>query len=258
MDFNPSYAEYRKIIRDVKKTGRHMNYAEAQGKPGFVIMRHDIEFSIERAYALSLVESEEDFRSTYFVQLTNDSYNALSGRGLKMLRDMNERGHHIGLHYHVHGQSDRVLVRDGVRDELRILSEMLGVKVDCYSFHRPKKEIYYYDISIPGAINAYSKEFFTYAENITDDTVLDVKYIADSKHRWNYGYPDYETLMRHPKVQLLIHPFSWTEEGYDNFRNFSHLIDEKRGYLIETLTDEFQRFSEVKEQILIEKGLKEG
>ncbi len=258
MEFHPSFAEYRKIIKDVKKTGKHMSYAEAQGKPEFVIMRHDIEFSIERAYALSMVESEEKFHSTYFVQLTNDSYNAISGRGMKLLRDMAERGHSIGLHYHAHGQTDRVLVRDGVRDELRILSEALGRKVDCYSFHRPKKEIYYYDISIPGTFNAYSREFFTYAEDVTEETKLDVKYISDSKHRWNYGYPDYETLMKYPKVQLLIHPFSWTEAGYDNFQNFSHLIDEKRDQLIETLTDEFQRFSEVKEQILTEKGLKEA
>ena len=258
MEFNPSFAEYRKIISNVKKTGKHMNYADALGKPEFVIMRHDIEFSIERAYALSLVESEENFHSTYFVQLTNDSYNALSGRGMRMLRDMAERGHHIGLHYHVHGQTDRVLVRDGVRDELRILSEALGRNVDCYSFHRPRKEIYYYDISIPGTINAYSKEFFSYAENVTDETKLDVKYIADSKHRWNYGYPDYETLMKYPKVQLLIHPYSWTEEGYDNFHNFSSLIDEKHDQIIEVFASECQHFSEVKERMLAEKEMKRG
>lgn len=249
-EFSPSYAEYRRIINAVKQTGKYMDYIPAKDKDEFVIMRHDIEFSIDRAYKMSLVESEEDFQSTYFVQLTNNSYNALSKKNVDMLRDMAERGHHIGLHYHTNGQMDSVTVRDGVRDELRIMSEMLGMKIDRYSFHRPKKEIYYYNIAVPYTINAYSSEFFTYVDAVEDNIQLEVKYIADSKHRWNYGYPDYETLMSHKKVQILVHPFSWTDEGYDNLNNFASLIEEKRVELIDTLTDEFQRFREVREELL--------
>ncbi len=248
--FEPSFEEYRKIIRAIQKTGKYMDYAEARDSDEFIIMRHDIEFSIDRAYKMSLVESEEGFQSTYFVQITNNSYNALSKRNIDMLHDMAKRGHHIGLHYHLNGQLDSVAVRDGVRDQIRIMSEMLGMSVDRYSFHRPKKEVYYYDISIPNTINAYAKEFFTFAENVDSDTALDVKYIADSKHRWNYGYPDYETLMKYKKIQILVHPFSWTEKGYDNCGNFISLIDEKQLELIETLTDEFQRFRECREDIL--------
>jgi len=256
MEFKSSYEVYKQIIRDIKATGKAMSYADAIGKDEFVIMRHDIEFSIERAYNLSLVESKEDFTSTYFVQITNNSYNAFSKKAADMLKDMSARGHIIGLHYHLNGQLDPVLVRDGVRDQLRIMSEMLGLDVNSYSFHRPMKEVYYYNISIPYTINAYSKEFFTFSENVKEDDELDVKYIADSKHRWNYGFPDYETLMKYKKIQLLIHPFSWTKEGYDNCGNFMALIDEKQNELIDTLNDEFQRFREVKEEILEKRGIK--
>lgn len=255
MEFVPSYEVYRNIIRDIKSTGKAMGYAEAIGKEEFVIMRHDIEFSIDRAYNMSLVESEENFVSTYFVQITNNSYNAFSKRNIDMLKDMSTRGHHIGLHYHLNGQLDPVLVRDGVRDQLRIMSEMLGMDINSYSFHRPVKEVYYYNITIPYTINAYSKEFFTFAENVQEDDDLEVKYIADSKHRWNYGFPNYETLMKHKKVQILIHPFSWTDRGYDNLDNFSSLIDEKQKELIDTLNDEFQRFREVKDEIINRKGI---
>lgn len=256
MDFKPSYDVYRSIVRDIKATGKAMGYSEAIGKDEFVIMRHDIEFSIDRAYKLSLVETEEDFFSTYFVQITNNSYNAFSRRSIDMLKDMASRGHSIGLHYHLNGQLDPVLVRDGVRDQLRIMSEMLGMEVNSYSFHRPVKEVYYYNISIPYTTNAYSKEFFTYGENVQEGDMLEVKYIADSKHRWNYGYPDFNTLMKNKKVQILIHPFSWTEEGYDNCGNFMALIDEKQVELINTLDDEFQRFREVKDIIIEKRGLK--
>lgn len=254
MNFKPSYEVYRQILRDIKATGKAMDYQQAKGQDAFVIMRHDVEFSLDRAHALSLVESKEDFTSTYFVQITNNSYNPFSKRNMELIQDMASRGHHIGLHYHTNGQRDRVAVRDGVRDQLRIMSEMLGMKIDSYSFHRPVKEIYYYDIDIPGTVNAYSPQFFTYAENVTEDTPVEVKYLADSKHRWNYGYPDYETLMRYPKVQILIHPFSWTEKGYDHLQNFIHLIDEKNVELVDTLTDEFQRFREVREEIMSRTG----
>ena len=61
--------------------------------------------------------------------------------------------------------------------------------------------------------------------------------------------------MKHKKVQLLIHPFSWTNEGLDNYRNFMALIDEKQAELIETLNDEFQRFREVKDEIIEKRGI---
>lgn len=249
IEFCPSYEVYRQIIRGIKSTEKNMTYAEAIGKSAFVIMRHDVEFSIERAYKMSLVESEEAFSSTYFVQITNNSYNAFSKTSIDMIKDMAARGHTIGLHYHLNGELNPILVRDGVRDQLRIMSEMLGMEINCYSFHRPVKEVYYYNISIPYTINAYSKEFFTYAENVKDDDILDVKYIADSKHRWNYGYPDYKTLMKYDKVQILVHPFSWTEEGYENLDNFRSLIREKQQALINTLDMEFLRFREVRATI---------
>ena len=250
MEFNPSYQVYREIVRAAKATDKSMGYKEAANKDEFVIMRHDVEFSLDRAYQLSIVETDEDFCSTYFIQFTNNSYNAFSKRNIDIIHDMANRGHTIGLHYHLNGQNDSVSVRDGVRDQLRIMSEMLEMPIDTYSFHRPVKEVYYYNISIPHTINAYSSHFFSYADVIDENTKLDVKYIADSKHRWNYGYPDYETLMKHKKIQILIHPFSWTEKGYDNYENFVHLIDEKNNELIETLSNEFQRFREVKDKIV--------
>lgn len=249
-EFIPSFQVYREIIRDIKRTGKACGYKEAQTRDAFLIMRHDIEFSIDRAFRLSQIESGMDFSSTYFVQITNNSYNPFSRKNVQLLRKMADNGHTIGLHYHLNGQRDAVQVRDGVRDQLRIMSEMLGMQINCFSFHRPVKEVYYYSIQIPNTFNAYSPAFFTFAEQVDEQTELEVKYIADSKHRWNYAYPDYQTFMRYPKIQLLIHPFSWTETGYDNLNNFRTLIEEKQDELIATLDDEFQRFREVKDQLI--------
>lgn len=61
-----SFEDYREIIRIIQATGRHANYADALSKDSFVIMRHDVEYSVERAYELARVEQSMDFVSTYF------------------------------------------------------------------------------------------------------------------------------------------------------------------------------------------------
>ena len=75
-----SYDEYRKIIKSIQESGKQATFEEAIEMQEFVIMRHDVEFSVDRAYQLSKVEKEMDFTSTYFFQWTNNSYNLLSRR----------------------------------------------------------------------------------------------------------------------------------------------------------------------------------
>lgn len=96
------YRNYRRILRDIKETGVYCDYADvlSEKREKYLVLRHDIEFSIDRAYELSKIESEEGIASSYFVQITNNAYNAFSEKNIRMIRDMSRRGHHIGLHYH--------------------------------------------------------------------------------------------------------------------------------------------------------------
>lgn len=245
-EFIPSYKNYRYILDDIMKSHKLCDYTEAARLNEFVILRHDIEFSIERSYAISKIESEVGVNSTYFVQVTNNAYNALSKNSLDMLRDMALRGHHIGLHYNLCGQTDPLKVRDGVRDQIRILSEMSGLRIDRFSIHRPVKEVYYNQIPIDGVINAYSPEFFTLADGVNEETELEVKYIADSQHRWNYGYPDLETFRKYKKIQLLLHPDFWSESGCNSLGNFRLLIKENEERFKRTLDSECNHFSRIK------------
>ena len=83
-----SYEDYRKIIEIIKSTGLQAGYKEAINRDKFILMRHDVEYSVERAYHLSKVEESMDFTSTYFFQWTNNSYNILSKRNMDMVKDM--------------------------------------------------------------------------------------------------------------------------------------------------------------------------
>ena len=63
-----SFEDYREIIRIIKSTGRQCSYAQALSRDKFIIMRHDVEYSVDRAYQLAKVEQSMDFISTYFIQ----------------------------------------------------------------------------------------------------------------------------------------------------------------------------------------------
>ncbi len=136
-----SFEDYRKIIDIIKSTGRHMGYKEALGSDKFILMRHDVEYSVERAYALAKVEESMDFTSSYFFQWTNNSYNILSRKNMAMVKDMHERGHVIGLHYALNGMTDMELIRKQIVKEMNILSEMFSFKVDIFSIHSPSNDI---------------------------------------------------------------------------------------------------------------------
>ena len=41
-----SFDDYREIIRLIKKTGLSATYKEALGRDAFIIMRHDVEYSV--------------------------------------------------------------------------------------------------------------------------------------------------------------------------------------------------------------------
>ena len=87
-----SYEDYKRIVEAVKETGLACDYKKAINRDSFVIMRHDVEYSVERAYRLSKVEERLDFVSSYFFQWTNNSYNLLSKKNMDMIKDMHERG----------------------------------------------------------------------------------------------------------------------------------------------------------------------
>ena len=48
-----SYEDYKEIIRIIQSTGNQAGYEEALTADKFVIMRHDVEYSVDFYYALA-------------------------------------------------------------------------------------------------------------------------------------------------------------------------------------------------------------
>ncbi|MCR4788936.1 MAG: hypothetical protein K5888_10125 [Lachnospiraceae bacterium] len=243
-----SFDDYREIIRIIKSTGRGCNsYREALGKDDFILMRHDVEYSVKRAYDIAKVETSMDFRSTFFFQWTNNSYNLLSKRNQDMIRDMHERGQNIGLHFALNGLTDIDLIKAQIKKEIDLLSNMLDMEITEFSIHRPSPDVLRANIKFPGIINAYQDDFFTFNENTTDESKLEVKYMSDANHIWRYGYPTEDNIKGNKKVQILVHPFGWTKQGYDNYDNYRSLVREKYEEMIDSIDKECKDFGEYRD-----------
>ena len=244
-----SYEDYSRIVNIIKDSKRQKTYLEAINSDDFIIMRHDVEYSVERAYRLSRLEDKLDFKSTYYFQWTNNTYNLLSKINLEMIHEMHKEGHEIGLHYALNGLTDMQEIRRRIKMEIKALSELLEFDITSFSVHRPTKEILRENICLPNVINAYQSEFFTFAEEVSDLNNVKVKYMSDANHKWNYGIPNEESILGNKKVQILTHPYTWTEKGYDNEGNFVTLINEKIKELVDSIDSECKHFAGVRDNV---------
>ena len=240
-----SYAEYRNIITLVKQNLPIMDFSEVDDKTNsFCVLRHDIEFSIDRALTMARIEHDDlGVHSTYTVQLRNNTYNALSQKNIEAIQEIDAMGHYIGLHQNPPMMEDEELI-DYIIKDIETLEHYYGFEVDRFAFHRcgSNPGILEKYVEVPDKINCYAKEFFHYF-NEDKPEELRVHYLADSNHQWKYGHPfnvDYWELPQ--KMQLLTHPFSWSDEGYDNIVNFTKLIRERNIELLSDMNSETKTF----------------
>jgi len=244
-----SYKEYAIIMDTIRKYLPIVDYKDVIDKnlDKYCVIRHDIEFSMERAYKLAKVEKEIGVQSTYNIQLRNNNYNALSDKNIELAKKIYELGHHIGAHVHVEYWKKYIhfpeLLSGFVYEDARILRHFLIVPVDRFVFHRPTSDLLKDCVRAYKLINLFDKPFFNYFEG-ERPIDLDVYYFSDSNHSWKYGHPLKEDLFKINKLQLLCHPYSWTETGYNNYYNFLSLIPEKNKEIKESMKAEMVSFPE--------------
>ena len=245
-----SYNEYKNIIQLVKTHLPIMDFSEIKSvnrdfkfkTKKFCVIRHDIEFSVDRALKMAKIENELGIKSTYTVQLRNNTYNALSEKNIESVQEIKNLGHKIGLHQNPPKMSKDRLVPYILKD-IETLEHYYGFEVDRFAFHRcgSNPEILEWNVKVPGKINCYDRKFFHYFQG-EKPSKLNVLYLADSNHEWKYGYPlDYD-FSKIDKLQLLTHPYSWTEEGYDNYGNYLSLIRERNTELLTSMNTETRTF----------------
>ncbi len=157
-----------------------------------MIVRHDIDWSIDDAYNFFLREKDNNINSTYYVRTTTDLYNINTSKNRKILFDIS-KSNEVGLHFDSTNYTKEKII-EGFKNEIDQLSNVIGSKVCTFSDHIPSKHGI---INIPykSVKSAYSKKIFE-LEN----------YISDSRYEYIKNLKSFIDLSKSKLVYFLSHP----------------------------------------------------
>jgi hypothetical protein len=234
-----SFKEYRKIFYYYKSNLKLLNFNEVnKNSNNFFILRHDVEFSIERAFDLALFEKWKlNTKSNFFFQLKNNSYNLLSYENIKMVNEIIKMGHGVGLHFNYKGPKNKKLIISELNKQKKIFFSNFKKAINFFSPHRPSKNRFLLNLNLPNFKNTYLNLYFTPYEKAINN-VNKTLYLVDSRHKWKFIHPLNVDLKKHRKIQLVFHPDAWTKKGYNLKKNYSNLKKEKNIIFKETLFNE--------------------
>ena len=120
-----------------------------------------------------------------------------------MILSIKKMGHKVGLHVHLGSYNENQDIKDYIINDINILSNILGISINSFSFHRPIRKILEKNIKIDGLLNTYQDLFF----ELTDDYEnAKVRYISDSNHQWKYGDPFNLKFEKYPKGAIVYTP----------------------------------------------------
>ena len=238
-----SYNAYINLIEAIKDTIPVVDYAHVEDSvERFFIIRHDVEFSVEKAYELAIIEQQRlKIKTSYFFQIRNYAYNPLAVTNVNLIKKIHAMGHSIGLHVNMSGLNPTDDLKSFIQNDIEILQKGLGLTIDRFSFHRPTHQVLALNLKIKGLINTYDQQFFHFYHD-KPPKALKVYYFSDSEHQWKYGDPLSILKMPIKKIQLLTHPYSWSHQGMDNLTNFKSLIHLKEAAMRQSMQAECHNF----------------
>ena len=199
---------YREILRAAREGG--YRFAGFDGPPahGDLLLRHDVDLSLEAALAMAELEAEENATTTYLLMTRSVFYNLASREGEAALERLRALGHRVGLHA-VYPHAD--------------LDERFDRVV---AWHNPEPA--YMSAPIDGAVNVMEETYFDPAT-----------YRSDSNHRWRSGCPHEELRAgAFPWLQLLVHPEIWVYPGETMGRTMGAMLDAQRAQRLAFLAED--------------------
>ncbi|WP_187106339.1 GNAT family N-acetyltransferase [Fusobacterium mortiferum] len=240
-----TYLAYEKLIKQLKDKGyKFCDYTNYIGENKAVILRHDVDTSLNKALEMAKLEKKLGISAYYFVLLSTDFYNINSEKSLKILKEIRKLGGRIGLHfdekkYNLKSKEDYIKY---VNYELDILSRVLEEKIDVVSMHRPSKDFLEMDLEIPNVINSYQKKFFN-----------DFKYVSDSRMSWRENVEEIVDSEKYSQLHILTHPFWYSEKiesMEEKLEQFLKLAIKERYESLEDNIRDFENIQTCKEVLL--------
>ena len=199
---------YRELLEAARVGGyRFASFADPPRR-GDLLLRHDVDLSLDAALRMAELESATGATATYFLMTESVFYNLASKEGVAALARLRELGHRVGLH---------AVYPNAVFDD----------RFDAVvAWHNPDPG--YMSAPIDGALNVMQEEWFSPAT-----------YRSDSNQRWRSGCPHEELRAgSFPWLQLLTHPEIWVYPGSTMGQTMRAMLDAERERRLEQLAED--------------------
>jgi len=194
---------YRELLEAARSGGYRFAFFDRPPEAGTVILRHDVDLSLDAAVAVAELEAEADATATYFLMTRSEFYNLDSPSGENAIAHLRQLGHRVGLHA-VWPHVDRDDRFDPV-----------------LAWHNPDPE--------------YMREPVDGFVNVMESPWADV-YRSDSNQHWRQGCPHEELAAGSFEwLQLLTHPEIWAYPGRSMRETMLAMLDAERERRLEQL-----------------------
>jgi hypothetical protein len=199
---------YRELLDAARSGGYRFAHFERPPERGDLLLRHDVDLSLDAALRLAELEADEGVSATYFLMTESVFYNLASSEGVAAMGRLRELGHRVGLHaVHPHATLDDRF--DAV-----------------VAWHNPDPE--FMTVPIAGAVNVMQEGYFA-----------PPTYRSDSNQRWRSGCPHEELRAGgFPWLQLLTHPEIWVYPGATMGATMRAMLDAERERRLEQLAED--------------------
>jgi len=196
---------YRALVEAGRSGGYSFGLFDREPQAGQLLLRHDVDLSLDAALRMAELEHELQAQATYFLMTESVFYNLASAEGEHTLERLRALGHRVGLH--------AIWPRAELDDRFDPV----------IAWHNPQPE--YMSEPIDGAANVMEPRFFS-----------PERYRSDSNQHWRHGCP-HEALAAgaFEWLQLLTHPEIWVYPGATMRETVNALLDAERERRVEQL-----------------------
>lgn len=189
---------YAELLDAARAGGYRFAHFDQQPRRRDLLLRHDVDLSLDAALQMAEVEAETGASATYFLMTESVFYNLASTEGVAAISRLRELGHRVGLHA-VHPNA--------------LLDERFDPVV---AWHNPDPA--FMSQRIEGAVNVMQEGYFD-----------PPTYRSDSNQRWRFGCPHEELRAgSFAWLQLLTHPEIWVYPGSTMGQTMRAMLDAER------------------------------
>ena len=220
--------EYCNLLKVAKIHWTFIRFPEYKRVGNVCLWRHDIDFSVHRAYQLARIEAEEHVSTTYFLYLHSQFYNLLEREILDLVLKIADLGHDIGLHFEpAFYRADINNIEQFVEKlnfEKTILQHFIHREIQVFSLHNPDigEWIEIEHDEVAGLINTYGGYF-----------QRNYRYVSDSNGYWRFHrLRDVLESAEDQKLQILTHPEWWTPESMSPRKRIVRCIEGRAANII--------------------------